>query len=353
MEKEIPVNPADCTKPAARAKGNKKKKRKWIKRIIIAIVILLFLAAAAWYAVNSLKTKYTVTYQPYSATTGTISNSLSFSGTLAAVNSQTCTAGGNGTVREIYVSAGDTVQKGDKLMRLSTGQTVKAEIDGTINEIKVSEGAAVSAGDTLCDIVDFKHLKTSIRVDEYDINSVHVGDRIRVSAIATDKTFDSAIASINHTSSSGGSVAYYTTTAYVDVDEGVYPGMQITVTLTQEEAVDVVILKETAISFDEENKAFVYTQGESGEMEKTYITTGVSNGNYVEITGGLKAGDTVYAQVTVADESAGSNILNSIFGGTRITGMPGGSGTRQNTQTNRNNNTGNRPSSGGFGGGNR
>lgn len=358
-----PAIPDETQETNQRQKSKRRKRRGIFKKMIWIVVIVLIIVGVLLYVRKALQAEYTVTYQSYNATTGTISNSLSFSGTLAAVNSQTCTSGNNGTVKQIYVSPGDKVQIGDKLVRLSTGQIVKAEIDGEINEVKVSEGDEVSAGTTLCDVVDFTHLKTSIRVDEYDINNVHIGDPIKITTVATEQSFESTIASINHTSSSAGAVAYYTTTAYVDVGDDVYPGMQVTVTLPQEEAENVVILKEDAISFDDENRAFVYTAGESGEMERNYITTGVSNGSYVEITSGLQAGDTVYAEATFTAENTTGGILSGLFGGTQIMGgapnmggmqMPDmGAGRNQDMGSRPGGSGEGRPSFGGFGGGER
>ena len=62
-------------------------------------------------------------------------------------------------------------------------------------------------------------------------------------------------------------MAYYTATANVEVSEGVYPGMQVTVTIPQEEASDVVVLR----------KAFGLTDG---PIVKRIVATG---GQRVEI----------------------------------------------------------------------
>lgn len=302
----------------------RKKKKHIVRKVLIALIVLALLGGGCWYLVDSLRAEYSVTYQPYTASVGTISNALSFNGTLQAVNSISYSANSGGTVRNVYAEAGAQVKEGDKLIRLSNGQVVTADFDGEVNVMNFAEGDTVYAGDTLCQVVDFTHMKTSIRVDEYDINSVKVGDAIRVTTVASEKQFSSTIAAINHTSSSSGSVAYYTATAYVDVEAGVYPGMQVTVTLPQEEAANVVVLKMDAISFDEENNAFVYTQSDSGEMTRTYITTGVSNGSYAEIRSGLKDGDTVYTEVKTETASSVSNLLGSLFGGGQV--MPGGGG---------------------------
>ena len=113
------------------------------------------------------------------------------------------------------------------------------------------------------------------------------------------------------------------------------------------EAADAVILKAEAISFSPNNRAFVYMQDESGQMQQVPIGTGVSNGNYVEITSGIKDGDTVYAVAKQTADSGMSGLLSGLFGGQTI---------RNNTPSNRQNwgnfnNGGQRPGGGNNGGG--
>ena len=335
-----------------------RKKKHILRKIVVTLLVLALLAGAALFAVDRLKQKYTVTYDAYTAQKGTISNALSFSGTLQLMHSATYTASSSSTVRFLYTETGAQIKKGEKLLRLANGQTVEAEFDGRVNQLNVAEGDSVSAGAEMIQIADFHHMKVSIRVDEYDINDVHVGDACRVTTTATEKAFTSQIADINYISSSGGSVAYYTATAYVDVtdEDQVYPGMQVTVTIPKEEATDVVVLKMDAISFDETNQAFVYTMNVAGEPEKTYVETGVSNGNYVEIRSGVAENDTVYAVTQTAAQSTVNSLLSGIFGGQRFNG-----GGRQN-QTNRQFTNGQgggtqrqnmQAPSGGFGGGGR
>ena len=135
----------------------------------------------------------------------------------------------------------------------------------------------------------------------------------------------------------------------MDVEEGVYPGMQVTVTIPKEEAADVVILRETALSFDLNNQAFVYTMNENGELETTYVKTGVSNGNYVEIRDGLKSGDTVYVAVETTTDSF-SSLLSGLFGSQQFNRQQNRNRNNNTTNNNRwNNNTNNgNPGSGGF-----
>lgn len=295
-----------------------KPRKRILKKILLTLLVLLLLAGAGWYAYRSLRQEYTETYQGYTASIGSISNSLSFSGNFSLDKSETLTADSDTTVRTLYVSPGDAVKDGDKLMRMQNGQTVEAGMDGTVNTISVEAGDDVVSGDTLIQVADFTHLKVSIRVDEYDIGSVKVGDACTITATATEKQFDSQIATIDYVSASSGSVAYYTATAYVDVEDGVYPGMQATVTIPREQAENVVILKEAALSFDETNSAYVWMYNEEGQLEKVPVEVGVSNGNYVEITSGLSDGDEVYVLVQQEDTSASP--LASLFGSQQMNG---------------------------------
>lgn len=350
------------TKAPARPR---RKKRHILRKILIFMLVLALLAGGALYAYEALRQKYTVTYTGYTAATGSISNALSFSGSLQLIDSKTYTASSDTTVRAVYVSVGDDVKEGDRLMRLANGETIKAGFDGRVNTLNVeagdsvtglvnADGVANSSATSLMQVADFAHMKVSIRVDEYDIASVAVGQACRVTATATEKQFDSTIASIDYISASSGNVAYYTATAYVDVDpdEGVYPGMQVTVTVPQEEAQNVVVLSMNALSFDETNSAFVYTMGEDGAMTPVPVEVGVSNGSYVEIRRGLNSGDTVYAETKVEAAATGlAGLMQSMFGGQRVLPGAGGYTNRQNRQNNTDRNFNNMP--GGFGGGGR
>jgi len=300
------------------------KKKSILRRIIkwlIALVILGILGILFYYVwFPMLKASVTITYDTYQATIGSISNSLSFSGSVNIVSSEYLSAPDSGTVRDIYVKSGDNVKKGDRLMRLSTGDTIKASFDGTINSINVEAGDSVSNGAQLCQVVDFSNMKVTMRVDEYDISEVFEGQECTVTVTALEKSFPASISHINRLSASSGSVAYYTVTASVEVTEDVLPGMQVTVSIPKEEARDVVVLKMDALSFDAFNSAFVYVMNENGEMEQRYVEVGVDNGNYTEIKNGLKDGETVYVETEEEVTASGGlqDLLSGLMGGTQV-----------------------------------
>lgn len=317
------------------ANQKKKRKKRW-QKLLVWLVLLALMGAAGYFILwPQLQAGATITYDTYTARTGTISNALSFSGSVSVKNSETLTADSAAIVRKIYVSERQKVSRDDKLMRLSDGTTLKAGFDGEVNEISVEEGDSVSMNSSLIQIVDFEHMTISMRVDEYSISDLEVGQDCTVTITALGEAFDSQIAQINRIPTGGGSTAYYTVTVELSVTEKVLPGMQATVSIPMEEAVDAVILNKDALTFARDNSAYVLMQKADGAMEQVSVEVGVDNDNYVAITSGLKAGDTVY-KVAETETSAASSIMSifsSLGGGMNApsgTTTPGGGANRQN-----------------------
>jgi multidrug efflux pump subunit AcrA (membrane-fusion protein) len=321
-------------KAAEKTEGKKKKrsrKKKTLKRLFWLVIILLVLGVALWSVISKLQAEYRVTYDPYTATTGSISNSLSFTGSMQLVNSASYTASSDAKIREIYVAEGDSVKDGDKLIRLSNGQLVEAEFDGTVNTIDVEKGDEVKAGESLITVADFDHMKVSVRIGESNISEVTAGQNCRVTVSSAGATFDTVIDKIDYVSYTGNNVAYYPGTVLVDTTgtENIWPGMQATVTVPQEEAQNVTVLKMEALSTARDNTAYVYKENEDGEMEQVAVTVGVSNGNYVEIREGVAAGETVYKIAEKEEELTGlAGLFSGMFSSTQV---------NRNTNRNRNN----------------
>ncbi len=328
-ESTIPAEQEEIRSDAAVKPKKKKRKKKLVRRLILTVLLLGILGVIIWNTVSNLQAEYRITYDPYVATTGSISNSLSFSGSMQLKNSATYTAEAGAKVRQVYVAVGDKVSKGDRLLRLSDGEVIEAEFDGTVSAVEVEKDDEVKAGDTLAVVADFDHMTVSVRVGESDIASVSVGQSCRVSVSSANLTFDATIDKIDYVSYSGNNVAYYTTTVNVDTSEAenLYPGMQATVTIPLEEAENVVVLKMDAISTARDNTAFVYKELEDGTMESVPVTVGVSNGNYVEIKEGVTDGETVYAVAEKEEELTGlAGLFSNLFTNRQVN-RPGRSGS--------------------------
>ena len=195
---------------------NRRKRKKVIRRLIAAAAILVVLGFAGFIVARKLQADYSVIYDPYTASIGTITNSLSYSGSMQLINNETYTASSATKVREVYVSQGDGVQEGDRLIRLNDGTTVTAAFSGTVNRIDVAKGDAVTKDQNLVQVTDYDNMRVTFRVGESDIQDVRAGQEVMITVSSIGARFSSAIDNIDYSTYTGNSVAYYTAT--VDVD---------------------------------------------------------------------------------------------------------------------------------------
>lgn len=184
-----------------------------------------------------------------------------------------------------------------------------------------SDSASDSSGDTTSaseydtDTTAFtisgnEQMKISVSVDELDINSVTNGQEAQVTFDALeDETFTGEVTKIGNTASVSGGVAKYTVEITVDKTEEMKVGMNASATIVIEQKDDAITIPVNALQ-ERGQEVFVYTsKDEDGNLsgEQT-VTTGLSDGDTVEITEGLSEGDTVYYQKT------GSTSSTSDFG---------------------------------------
>lgn len=140
----------------------------------------------------------------------------------------------------------------------------------------------------------------SVNVDELDINSVSEEQQAEVTLDAIeDETFTGTVIKVGNSADSAGGVAKYEVELKIPGDERMKEGMNASATITVEERENVVTIPVNALQ-ERGSRVFVYTQTDeegnlSGEKE---VTTGLSDGETVEIAEGLSEGETVYYQKT-------------------------------------------------------
>ena len=80
----------------------------------------------------------------------------------------------------------------------------------------------------------------------------------------------------------------------VEPGENVRSGMSVEVSVLKNESLGCVSLATKALSYDSYNKPYVLVRGEKGDMTARYLTLGVSDGLYTEVTDGLSDGESAY-----------------------------------------------------------
>ncbi|MGI6003124.1 MAG: HlyD family efflux transporter periplasmic adaptor subunit [Lachnospiraceae bacterium] len=169
-----------------------------------------------------------------------------------------------------------------------------------------SQQANITYSDSQCTaftILQGSQADVKISVDEQDILSVAEGQKATVTLDALEgQEFDGTVEKVASTATEGSSSAKYAVTVRIDMPENVKYGMSAQASIKVGEAENVPVIPMAALQ-QEGHKLFVYTKvNEDGSLggEKE-VKTGLSDGENVAVTSGLKKGDTIYYQYSGDD----------------------------------------------------
>ena len=265
------------------------------------------------------------------------------SATFAYQAERTLTAQASGTVTSINVQEGSEVAKDDIILGLSgddltesiqsaseslrsaeismqnlqdamNNYTITAPISGTIIEKDAKVGDAVKAGDTLCIVYDLSYLEMSINVDELQISSISVGQKVQITADAVpDKTYVGTVTRVSMKGTANGGTTTYPVTIRIDDTDGLRPGMNANAEIVVAEANNALVVPNAAVvrgsyvlvTKDSPSAANADTAMEAPEgFVYVPVKTGVSDDNYTQIVSGIQEGDTIgYDPSSVSSDS--------------------------------------------------
>lgn len=138
------------------------------------------------------------------------------------------------------------------------------------------------------------------------------------------QSFEGTVTSINLSGSNAGGSSKYTAVVSIERQENMLAGMNASVVITLDTKEEVLMIPEAAL-VEEDSSVYVYTSYD--EKTETFgglaeVTTGVSDGEYVEILSGLEEGSEYwYSYLDVVNYSTASSgsksgfSIQSMFGG--------------------------------------
>lgn len=188
----------------------------------------------------------------------------------------------------------------DELDVLIDYATVKAPFAGIVTERKVEPGDLVhgtngsNAGVPMFVVSQVDKVRVRIPVPESDATSVNQGDEVTL----TFPSFADAEPIIAKVTRTSGSLDPSTRTMIVEVDlpnaDGkLIPGMFGQASIKLSTKVDANMLPARSVRFDEGGKAYVYVVGKDETVSITNITTGLDDGNAIEVLSGVEPGQRV------------------------------------------------------------
>lgn len=288
------------------------------------------------------------------------------------------------SVKEAQLSLSDAKLSLDTLYDDLDDYRIKAPIAGEVIQKNVKAGEKLDTNSTsvMAIIADLSTLTFDISIDELDISSISVGQKVNITADAIkDKTFTGTVSKISIVGESNQGVTSYPVTVTVDNSEetGLIPGMNVSADIEVESVEDVLRVPVSAVRMG--NFVIVkddgsFTSAESGAKseksdeksdggdDKTQkrtenmlskldipsgytavsVETGLTDGSFIEIkekSGSLKEGDTVLLPDVTASSDKSSENQNGMPGEGGMPGggmpdgggMPGGGGNRSGGTT--------------------
>ena len=173
-----------------------------------------------------------------------------------------------------------------------------ADYAGTVKSLPdIDETESSDDTSTVFEICPDKTMTVSVSIDETDILSLSIGQKVdvTVSSISED-TFEGAITAIDRTGTTSNGVTTYTASIQIEKAEGMLAGMSASASISITGVENALLIPVDALN-KTSSTAYVYTTYDEENEEfggMTEVEYGISNSNYVEIKSGLKEGDTVY-----------------------------------------------------------
>lgn len=173
-----------------------------------------------------------------------------------------------------------------------TDTSPKSPISGVVSQKGATAGQMISAGTQAYTVTNIDEVTATVKVSENIINTLSIGGSVQVNINALNKTYTGVISEINP-------IADQTSTYPVKIklqnaDHEIKPGMFCEISFITESADNVIVLNREVVlrNMDE---FYVYVVQDNKAVVRD-VTTGIDNGDKIEILSGLKKGDIVITE---------------------------------------------------------
>ncbi|MDF2672973.1 MAG: hypothetical protein K0R09_1238, partial [Clostridiales bacterium] len=174
-------------------------------------------------------------------------------------------------------------------------------------------------------IVDYSNLQLKVQVDEYDLVAIEKDKEAAVTIHAISKDVTGKIVEVSKEGTYLNGVTFFTAIISLEKDEAVKVGMSAEAKVINQSVKDVVTLPMSSISFEDNNKPYVFIKDQTGNVIKKEITIGVNDGVTVEIKSGVTINDTILVAIKVNQTSFGPGRMGGSNTDNNNTDTTGGS----------------------------
>ena len=264
-------------------------------------------------------------------TSGTVSAVCVKEGAAVAANTAIVQLSGTELSRQVQ-SAANSLLNAQLSMSDTEKQmenyTITSPISGTVIQKNVKAGDTVgtdtASSETLCTIYDLSYLEMTLNVDELEILSIKEGQTVTITADAiSDRTFTGVVTSVSAAGTTTGGTTTYPVTIRIDDTGDLLPGMNATAEIEVSSAENALTIPNGAVVrgnyvlvTKDSPSAVNAVQDMTAPDGYVYvkITTGTSDNDSIEVTGGLQEGDTIAYDANAAEKQNANDSMEFMVG---------------------------------------
>jgi len=310
--------------------------------ILVSVVVIGFVGFQ-YYKSKTVSTEAATQTRTAVVQQGKLEVKISGSGTVEPVTSEDIKAtDDNNEIDEVLVSAGDKVSEGDELITFTDdSDPITAPADGTITTVSVLEGERVTNGQVVAHLTDYKNLQTVVAVDELDITKIKKKQTVSLTVSAyPDTTYTGKVTAIAAEGTSANGTSTFDVTIHIDKPTNLKVGMSTEASILTQSKENALYVPVDGV-YTNNNEKYVIVTGATtdtssnataGTSQQKTVKTGISTDEYVELTEGVTAGETIQLPELATSSSSNSQggMMRGNMGGMgAMTGggmPPGGNG---------------------------
>ncbi|MEH7083433.1 HlyD family efflux transporter periplasmic adaptor subunit [Neobacillus drentensis] len=289
------------------------KKLIWI---LVSVVVIGFVGFQ-YYKSKTVSSEATAQTRTAVVQQGKLEVKISGSGTVEPVTSEDIKAtDDNNEIDEVLVSAGDKVSEGDELITFTDdSDPITAPADGTITTVSVLEGERVTNGQVVAHLTDYKDLQTVVAVDELDITKIKKKQTVSLTVSAyPDTTYTGKVTAIAAEGTSANGTSTFDVTIHIDKPKNLKVGMSTEASILTQSKENALYVPVDGVYTNNNEKYVIVTaastdsssDASAGTSQQKTVKTGISTDEYVELTEGVTAGETIQLPELATSSSTNS-----------------------------------------------
>jgi RND family efflux transporter MFP subunit len=166
---------------------------------------------------------------------------------------------------------------------------ILSPIDGVIGDVHILPNGFATPGAVLLTVLDLSHIQVTANMPIADKPAITEGAAAQVSFTnLPGVALQGRVVQVAAAASNNGQVFQTVIDAPNTADRRVLPGLQAYVQVTVDHPGSVVISKLAVLNVDQDPTVYVV---EGQVVHRQHVEIGISDGTYVEVLQGLKAGD--------------------------------------------------------------